>query len=190
MVCRRSGYICNVCNGVCAYEFRYNQNCRFIEISLPNDKLDVFEYIFCNKNDMRDNMGNNEYVNQRQVYGDNAFLLLIIRHYLHSVISVLKEDFKTGSIAMKITDIFGSISIVYSMLDALFDKSIFDGMPLGFRYSLWFFACCYSVILLIRGYEKLMRERQERRKLTLENDIKLYEFNQMKNELLSLPNKK
>lgn len=57
--------------------------------------------------------------------------------------------------------ILGTIGVTITFLDWLSIKDVFEGLPIGFRYSIAFFSLIYIMFQSLRAYERWQKDRIE-----------------------------
>lgn len=181
MVCNRRSILCIGCRLLYDSEHRnYVFGCKWERFPEFCNYMGVSGIILSDKMDMYANMGNMGDASRRKDIPKYLVFMFTISDYLHSVFAVLKKDFQNRKMAWKLTDIFGGSAVVWSLLDGIFNKDFITEMPAGFRFTIYFFACAYLLILLLRGYERLRAER-------LENNKKQFLWEIERRKLLNQP---
>lgn len=115
--------------------------------------------IFPHKMDMGDNSFQFQHGREQTLRSNGNFVHdSFRRNFIHYFFTLFKMP--GISLAWKLFYLLGfSITGIGFLLDTPIGQEIFASMPLGFKYSIWFFACLFLLIACLRSYEKYRKDK-------------------------------
>src|SRR6516164_10827725 len=96
-------------------------------------------------------------------YSSNGYIQHRIKfNFLHYLLAVYKEDYKKHKMnTWWLGHIFGLSGLIFSILDIVNSRNLFNGMPIEFQLAIGFFTTLYVFWQSLRAYERWRMDRLE-----------------------------